>query len=38
MRGLILAALSTLAGLGLLLLLGTLVGRTLALLIHRRDS
>lgn len=36
MRVLILTALSTLAGLGMLLLLGTLVGRTLALLIRRR--
>lgn len=34
---LILTALSTLAGLGMLLLLGTLVGRALAGLIQRRD-
>lgn len=37
MKALIIAAATTLAGLGMLLLLGHLVGRTFAALINRRD-
>jgi len=37
-KALILSALSTMAGLGFLLVMGTLVGRTLALLVKRRND
>lgn len=37
MKALIVTALTTLAGLGLLFVLGTLVGRTFAALLNRRD-